>query len=142
MGSMTAPVEGSWGEPAWTARVPKPWTGVGGRGGVVTGSEVRGGDMAATMAAVSCSSESSSGSRKRRRRGKGGDGDGVDGYGGACGWLMRAAVIRRLLDGRDGSARDVATEFWRGKMDASWRVGLLSSLLSVCADAAVTGWGL
>jgi hypothetical protein len=43
MASMTAPVAGSMGEPAWTARVPKAWTGVGGRTGVVTGSEVTGG---------------------------------------------------------------------------------------------------
>ena len=33
-GSMTAPVTGSCGEPAWTARVPNLWTGEGARGGV------------------------------------------------------------------------------------------------------------
>lgn len=38
MDSMTAPVEGSWGEPAWTARVPKLATGEGARGGVSTGA--------------------------------------------------------------------------------------------------------
>ena len=32
--SMTAPVEGSWGLPAWTARVPKLCTGEGALGGV------------------------------------------------------------------------------------------------------------
>ena len=31
---MTAPVEGSWGLPAWTARVPKLCTGEGALGGV------------------------------------------------------------------------------------------------------------
>jgi len=36
------PVAGSCGAPAWTARVPKLWTGDGGRGGVATGSELRG----------------------------------------------------------------------------------------------------
>jgi hypothetical protein len=35
--SMTAPVTGSWGLPAWTARVPKPCTGEGARGGVSMG---------------------------------------------------------------------------------------------------------
>lgn len=40
--SITAPVAGSCGEPAWTARVPKLWTGDGGRGGVDTGSALRG----------------------------------------------------------------------------------------------------
>lgn len=34
MGAMTAPVEGSMGEPACTARVPKLWTGVAARMGV------------------------------------------------------------------------------------------------------------
>lgn len=37
MGSMTAPVTWSMGAPAWTARVPKPWTGDGARGGVSIG---------------------------------------------------------------------------------------------------------
>lgn len=35
---MTAPVTGSWGEPAWTARVPNLWTGDGARGGVSMGA--------------------------------------------------------------------------------------------------------
>jgi hypothetical protein len=34
IGAMTAPVVGSMGEPACTARVPKLWTGEGARGGV------------------------------------------------------------------------------------------------------------
>lgn len=37
MGSMTAPVVGSMGDPACTASVPNPWTGVGERGGVSIG---------------------------------------------------------------------------------------------------------
>ena len=37
MGSITAPVTGSCGEPAWTARVPNLWTGDGARGGVSMG---------------------------------------------------------------------------------------------------------
>ncbi len=37
MASMTAPVAGSCGDPACTARVPNPWTGDGARGGVVMG---------------------------------------------------------------------------------------------------------
>lgn len=32
--SITAPVTGSWGLPAWTANVPNPWTGEGALGGV------------------------------------------------------------------------------------------------------------
>lgn len=38
MGSITAPVTLSIGAPAWTARVPKRWTGEGARGGVSIGS--------------------------------------------------------------------------------------------------------
>jgi hypothetical protein len=34
IGAMTAPVEGSRGEPAWTARVPNPCTGEGALAGV------------------------------------------------------------------------------------------------------------
>ena len=32
--SITAPVDGSWGAPAWTAKVPKLCTGEGALGGV------------------------------------------------------------------------------------------------------------
>ena len=42
---ITAPVMGSWGLPAWTARVPKPWTGDGALGGVSIGRSVNEGDM-------------------------------------------------------------------------------------------------
>lgn len=37
IGSITAPVTGSSGDPACTANVPKPWTGDGARGGVAMG---------------------------------------------------------------------------------------------------------
>lgn len=40
MDSMTAPVAGSCGLPACTARVPNPWTGEGARGGVEMGWSV------------------------------------------------------------------------------------------------------
>jgi len=38
MASITAPVAGSWGDPAWTAKVPNLWTGEGALGGVSTGA--------------------------------------------------------------------------------------------------------
>ncbi len=38
MGSITAPLVESMGEPAWTASVPNLWIGEGARGGVSIGS--------------------------------------------------------------------------------------------------------
>ena len=46
--SMTAPVVGSWGLPAWTARVPKLCTGEGTFGGVRIDRLVMEGDIMVT----------------------------------------------------------------------------------------------
>jgi hypothetical protein len=72
--SITAPVAGSCGAPAWTARVPKLWTGDGGRGGVATGSELRGAEdmfSARVRSLLERGDEGIERDEKRRRRKEG-----------------------------------------------------------------------
>ena len=51
---MTAPVDGSCGEPAWTAKVPKLLMGDGGLVGVSIGGCVTSGDISSMLYCLQC----------------------------------------------------------------------------------------